>query len=323
MNLKNLNSQIIREIIGTERINKIESPVLQTGQTFDQFGEPIDYLKQVLYLLNLTDYFIVKNKRPRAEIIVADHFLAINQQYDSQTAKKLSWMRVSFLEKIAEVYRAKNLKIRLSSEISEGDQYQKLLLRIKEIVKSDEKLQESLFSIVPEDKRKIPGACEYPLEEIAVILSSGTDIKLGPPYEMFYDNVIRNMSKSVLFIKSIISIYTTPSFPLNCSLEEREGLKKFGITPYKAQSKGFNPRTQRILMDKHDKEQIKEIIEKTPFDNCCNPLADLILITKMAKNRMEDNLDAAFILQDVSYSKNLKAKLIDDICKYILEPLQK
>ncbi|MDD5417993.1 MAG: hypothetical protein PHW96_03885 [Candidatus Nanoarchaeia archaeon] len=301
---------VVKDILGYEQLESIHDPTITTGQSFDEFGEPLDYLKQVLYMVKIKKKLDKLGENATLNFLVADHFQVINNTYNYETSKNLGKKRADFINKILKAFGSGGFVV-LSSELKQKMIYSDLLNKLKEEYNKNSSFREKIIGCVPEDKINVKNSYLYPLEELVCIIVSGADIKVGPPYEIHYDAILRELAEENPEFKKIVGIYTTESFPLNCSKNSLSKVGKFGITPYKGNSKGFDPNTQRILMDKHSITDITKIIESTDIDES---LEDLTQICLLAESIVED--------KDFIEIKLTKKEIVNNLTKYILNPIK-
>jgi hypothetical protein len=120
---------------------------------------------------------------------------------------------------------------------------------------------------------------EYVLEEVALIM--GFDIKVGPPREIYYDQIAKKLGAG------LNGIYLRPTYPLGMNFDffiNHPEIEEFGLTPYKAGSNKMQ--NQRIIIDKTSAQSIRDLIKNSyiPRDVfLANPILDLACIVAMAE----------------------------------------
>jgi hypothetical protein len=263
---------------------------IMMGQTFDE-GQPVDMIKYALAIMELQDRLQESGTEVNSNWLIADHFMVdINQDADAETAREQVKKRMDFLNKLNTTFGG-NIRFVLSSELNQTQEYQETLTRLKTEAESNPNFRKAVLEAVPEDRRDNPNAWVYPLEELATIQAMGTDIKVGPVYEMFYDSPAREFAPMV-GLKKYSAIHLTKAFPFgNPELSDklRETIGEFGILPYKIGSKGLGDYRIDVMNDSLPK--IKETIRRT-LDT--RALLDLLVIEEQARQRLERTEDSLF-----------------------------
>jgi hypothetical protein len=235
---------------------------IMMGQTFDE-GQPIEMLKYVVFIMNLSDLLSKNGVEVTANLLIADHFMTeINEDKHRDEAKRQVESRINYLSRVNRVYGG-NMSFVLSSELCKTAEYQSNLERLKKKTEDDSKFRQMVLEAIPADRRKNPGAINYPLEELAVIESLRTDIKIGPKYEIKYDEPARKFASMIGF-KRFSAIHLKNIYPLgNPSISEelREEIEDFGVLPYKKNSKGL--RDFRIDPVNDPEDKVARLIKST------------------------------------------------------------
>lgn len=329
------NSRVVERVLSVEdlreQIQKNTSINIMMGQTFDN-GQPIDMLKYGLFIMNLSDFLENKGVDVKSNWLLADHFITdINQDAGYQTIKDQMDNRVKFLQKVNEVYKGKISTI-FSSELCQKTEYKQNLDSLLNEVETNDKFASMVLEAVPNDRRKNPNAARYPLEELSTIQTMHTDIKIGPPYEIFYDQPAREIAKTIGFTK-YTAIHLKKSYPFGMPESESqllEEVERFGILPYKINSKGL----EKFRIDAFgDIDNAMRLIYSTTDQRS---LLDLINIATIAKTRLEkdkddigcsisqirSNLEEICLTED-NQLKKLRVTAYEMYKKYIHEPLNK
>lgn len=242
-----------------------DSARIMTAMTFDTGAEPVDYFKQVFTAFDIANKLASDGREVDVQLIIADDAVLLNHstEYDDVTIQQLRYhsrVRQKVLAAIAEIY-APDLKIniQLTSELVD-DAHEEIVMRLGDRVEEDDTLRRLLLRSVP-DHQHDPSASarvntEYTRRELAVILRSGADIKVGPRRERFYDAAARDSSVLEVAPDStdrVIGAYVTDTYPTNVSDEQMAYLRKNGgILPYKVGGPDITPKENRILI--HDSE---------------------------------------------------------------------
>jgi len=292
---------LIEKVLTTEEIllliSKKNKVNIVMGQTFDS-GQPVDMIKYALFIMNLHDMLEKEGSEVTSNWVIADHFMTqINQDKSRNEAKNEANARIEYLKKLNESYGGR-ISFVMSSSLTQTQEYQDNLSKLKEEMIINLKFREKVSQAVPEDRRNNPSALNYPLEELATIQTLKTDIKVGPKYEIFYDDPAREFSGMVGF-KKYSAVYLTNVFPLG-NPEIPEELKReievFGVLPYKKNSKGL--RDFRIDPVNDDIEKVKHLIESTKDERA---LSNLLVITELARQRLRGRFDINIFSKGVSY----------------------
>jgi len=253
---------------------------IMMGQTYDKTGgQPIELLAYSLFIMNLEDLLKQEGIETASKILIADHFLTeINREMTEEDAKYHGYMRRDFLSKINQLYCG-TISFEFSSSVKETDDYQLALLMLKDKFKNDSKFANLIKETVPKDKRHLPNVFQYPLEELTSIVSLGTDIKIGPPYELYYDNIAREYAQK-LGLKKYVAMHLTKSLPLGNPPVRLSELPD-GVLPYRFGSKGLED--YRIDLGNLDFKKVEKLINATN-----NPLIliNLIITADLARQRL-------------------------------------
>lgn len=297
---------------------------IMMGQTFDE-GQPVDMLKYALFMMDLSTQIGLRGVKAKPRWLIADHFITdINKDQEVAVAKEQVGRRVSYLQKINIAYGG-NIGVVFSSQLSQQAKYQQNLDILMAEATRNAAFKEKVLEAVPEDRRNNPNAYLYPFEELATIQSMDTDVKIGPPYERFYDDPARDIAPMVGFNR-YVSIQLTRGFPYGdpkVSLGTSAEIERFGILPYKKSSKGLGD--YRIDPVSDDIDKVEELIERT-VDN--RAIIDLLVITELARHRLmgqsntilfEDGGVELARTRGLSYLKDLAA---ESYVEYIHKPLR-
>ena len=207
--------KLVQSVLTVEELESLarnrDSLNLMMGLTFDK-GQPLDMLKYSLFIMSLSDIIAKEGATVNSNWLIADHFIVdINKDASALEARKQVDKRIGFLQKLNEVY-AGNIGFVLSSKLSKRDEYQNNLDRLLEEAKINPEFKRLVLNAVPKERRDNPNALIYPFAELATIQTMDTDIKVGPPYEGFYDGPAREFSPIVGF-KKYVAIHLTRGFP--------------------------------------------------------------------------------------------------------------
>lgn len=279
--------KLVQSVLTTEDLkDKVSSGRtlnIMMGQTFDG-GEPVDLLKYGLFIMNFSDILKGCGVEVNARWLIADHFITdINQELEAASALDQASRRVSFLQTLNSVYGG-NIGIVRSSQLSQQDGYKHNVELLLAEADRNITFKEQALRAVPEDRRSNPNALRYPFEELATIQSMDTDIKVGPPYEIHYDEPGREIAHMVGFNR-YVAIHLTRGFPFGNPIipsSTIEEIEAFGILPYKKGSKGLGD--YRIDPTVDSIERVGELISSTAD---IRAVVDLLVITDLARQRID------------------------------------
>lgn len=294
--LKNYLAQdgLVRRVLTLDELEtRIEDgrPVeMMMGQSYDD-GQPIDLLKYSLFMMNLKDLLKPSGVDVNINMLLADHFMTdFNKEMSREEAINLGGLRRDFLERVNVAYSG-DIRLLFSSVLSQSERYQQTLDQLRRAGVEDPVFKETLLQSVPEKYRENPDALNYPFEEVACIASLDTDIKIGPSYELFYDGPARDAAPMVGFNR-YIAVHLTNSQLLGevSELDEktRAQIESFGVLPYQFRSKGLSD--NRINLGDYDSETVEELIRTTGVDG----LVDLLVISELAQQRVEEKVESGF-----------------------------
>ncbi len=264
------------------------SPItLMMGQTFDD-GQPVDMMKYALFMMTMSDILRQGNIEVTPTWLIADHFITdINQDREVEDARRQGSNRVAYLDKLNQVYGG-DIGFIFSSDLSNSDKYQENLARLMSEAETNKEFRAKVLEAVPEDRRSNLNAYKYPFEELATIQTVNTDIKIGPPYEQYYDIPARVIAPVVGFNK-FIGIHLTKGFPFGNPTDIPEStqheIEANGVLPYKLGSKGLGAFRIDAMSDKP--ETVGWLIRSTTD---MRAIVDLIVTAEHAKRRLSGNI---------------------------------
>jgi hypothetical protein len=289
------------------------------GQTFDD-GQPIDLLKYSLFMMSFQDLLQEDEIDVKSSMLLADHFLTdFNREMTQEEAYRLGKERESFLRRLNTVYQG-DVEVLFSSELSRSAKYKGILAKLKTKSEDDEEFRNRLLQAVPEKRRSNPDALKYPFEEVACVASLDTDVKIGPNYELFYDEPARDAAPMVGFNR-YIAIHLTNSHLFgnvpNLDEDTVSAINRFGILPYQIQSKGL--RNNRVDLGNVNSTKPRDLIQTTEDKES---LTDLLVILSLAQQRIEGITDFNLLEGISDYSvADLRNLTSDMFHEYVEKPL--
>lgn len=238
-----------------------ESARVMTAMTFDEHGEPIDYFKQVFTAFEIAENLAREGINVDVSVLIADHFVSHNQirceqGLNAETIERCAANRRATLEALADLYaEGLEVDIKFTSELRDKT-YDRIVERLGERVESDPIFKKLLLRSVPEHRQNPQLSARentrYTRGELATIIRSGTDIKVGPRRERLYDAAARDSSVREVAPNEyprIVGAYVTDSYPTDVATETLEQLRQDdALLPYKAKSRGFEPTQHRIML---------------------------------------------------------------------------
>lgn len=306
------NKALVQSVLTIDDLRKrveIGNPInMMMGQTFDE-GQPVDMMKYAFFMMNLSDIFSEGGIQVSARWLIADHFITdINKDEEIAKVREQVKRRVSYLQQLNKIYRG-NIGVVFSSELSQSDQYKYNLKVLIEEADANKDFREKVLEAVPEDRRNNPNTFRYPLEELATIQTMNTDIKVGPPYEKYYDEPARKIAPIVGF-NHYVAIHLTKGFPFGnpeIALDTTitRDIEAFGILPYKIGSKGLA--NYRIDTVYDGTEKVTKLVTAT---RDVRAIINLLVVTEQARQRLEGKTGSSFTLD--RFSGYDLARLLED-----------
>lgn len=286
-----LTPEELESILTTKRPLKI-----MMGQTYDKTGgQPMDLLTYSLFIMNLEDLLRQSNIESSSMILIADHFLTeITGEMTEGEAQYHGNARRDFLSKVNQLYNG-NISFEFSSSLKKRDDYQLTLLMLEDTFQKDSGFASLINEAVPKDKKNLPRAFQYPLDELTSIVNVGTDIKIGPPLELYYDKIIRKYAPE-LGLKSYVAIHLRNSLPMGNPPIPLSKLPD-GVLPYRFGSKGLSD--YRIDLNIVNSRKAERLINSS---NNTEALMAVIVTADLARQRLEGDIKPLVIQSNISKS---------------------
>jgi hypothetical protein len=273
-----------------DKLNEKKPLNIMMGQTFDE-GQPLDLLKYAFVIMNTSDMINKLGIETHSKWLIADHFITdINQDQSLEKVKEQAEKRVIYLQQINNIFNGK-IDVVYSSDLSRQENYKNNLSILSAETDKNRVFKKKVLEAVPEDRRANLNAYRYPLEELATIQSMNTDIKVGPPYEKYYDEPARDVASMIGF-KRYIAMHLTNSVPFGdpeISPDVKKEIGEFGVLPYKINSKEL--RDYRIDPINDTLVKTTNLVEST---NNIRALLDLLIVAGQAKQRLNGNPNFSF-----------------------------
>ena len=255
------------------------------GETYDRFGLALGSLKYYFTVAMAAKLLHEMGTNVSPTILIADVATCRNEPEEQhELLMEIGSQRASILRSLNAVYGL-GLDVLLMSEYLYTREFQARVTKIRELAKEDNKFHEWITKTVPESKIDIESKKDfaYAFDEVATITSY--DIKVGPPREIFYDEPAR-MVASALGMDPLLSIYLYPTYPLGLGRSfflNNEEIEKYGVTPYKAGSKGLE--ANRIILGVTGTQRVKELISQSVVSKnqrIPNAVLDVAIIAELA-----------------------------------------
>lgn len=318
------------EVVRTRAENNNPQPTeLFYGETYDTYGHPIDSLKYYLFVSSLADSIIEEGFDSTPKILVADTAACRNVSEGLESKfMRLGEERRELVENVNDIYET-GLEIIKMSDYIHSPEFKERVERIMNFAKQHEEIMDMVERSVPESHRteERRKGFRYSFDEISTIID--LDFKVGPPRESLYDDAARKIAE-IKNDKKLHSIFLTPTFPLGKSWAyffKHDGIENYGITAYKAGSKGLQD--NRIIIGDTNPEYVENLIEKSFIStnrDLPNPVLDIGIIAEMAKQRIEGEDRPITLYNDFyggSMTKDeLKNTVSADVKEYILKPFK-
>lgn len=315
----------IKELINNLNFRSRNNTVkLLYGETYDLLGITVDSLKYYFFISLLHLHLEQNGLKVESTINIADEHSALNPSVAQKNKTlKEGKNRQKLIEKIIKIY---NLPVKtvLISKLLSKRKVKEEIKSISKLVSSSPIIQKKLESAVLKNriKQEKKSGFRYAIEQIAV--SKQFDIKIGPPREQIFDELVNLFTKKKNQ-SDFIGIYLTPTYPLGKDFSyflTHPEIEKFGLTPYKAGSNKLH--RNRIILGETAPTKTKKLIEKSFIPDHLdlpNPVTDLLLISTMAKRLIQKNVDTSPIKLDLSGSISNQALTI--FTQQIYKPLHR
>lgn len=284
------------------------------GETYDQHGMTIDSLKYYLFLSLLHKALEGMGVEVESFVVIGDLHSIKNKSVKNKEDLLLdAKIRLSQINKIK--FKL-GLKFRplLMSDIFKNTEFRKRLETITNVFNKSERLKQIAKKtiLVNCQSQEEKAGFEYTLEEVALIMNF--DIKIGPPREVYYDQLVKELGAN-----NFCGIYLRPTYPLGVNFDffiNHLEIEKYGLTPYKAGSNKMQDK--RIIIGKTSEQTIRELIETSyaPRDILlANPILDLASIIVMSEQVEIGKMDGKIkeLMNNREEMTNRLLKLIKEI----------
>ncbi|MDD3647436.1 MAG: hypothetical protein PHS44_02955 [Candidatus Dojkabacteria bacterium] len=281
------------------------------GETCDEYGLTIDSLKYYFILHILHKLLEELGARVKSEIMIGD-VASIRNENVKNKEKIVNSCRARFglLSGIVSKYELRFTPV-LMSEVFKKPLFLRRFENISRLVQEDTKIKKMVQKTILRNRIRQEESAKYrySCEEIALIMDY--DFKIGPPREVYYDEIAKKMKQDFL------GIYVKPTYPFGQGFDyfvNSPEIEKFGLTPYKAGSNKMQD--SRIIIGKTSLGKLKSLVRDTfiPDDlDLPNPLRDLCIIADLFRRVQIDDYDFNLNYQDKEIDTDLTLSLIEPL----------
>jgi len=256
------------------------------GETYDQYGPTLDSLKYYFFTSILENLLRTEGKKVTSSVIIGDIHSVKNKIVKNKSNLLLSAnSRLSFVNKIKRTYNLSFNPV-LMSDLFGNLNYKRRLSKITPVFQRSERLKDIARKTVLKNRlsQEEKVGFQYTLEEVALI--AGFNIKIGPPREIYYDQLTRLLSKET-GNNDFCGLYLKPTYPLGVGFDffvTHPEIERYGITPYKAGSNQLQE--NRIILGITKLVKCKKLIDSsfvTTNPLLPNPVLDMYLISQIAE----------------------------------------
>jgi len=271
------------------------------GETYDRFGFTLGSLKYYFAVALTGKLLHALGANVSPTILIADIATCRNEPEEHhELLMEIGRQRASVIGSLNDLYGLE-LDVLLMSEYLHTKEFQTKVAEIRELAKEDNKFHEWIVKTVPESKIDIESKKDfaYAFDEVATITSY--DIKIGPPRELFYDEPAR-MVASAIGMDPLLSIYLYPTYPLGLGRSfflNNEEIEEYGVTPYKAGSKGLE--ANRIILGLTGNAKVQDLISQSAVSKnhkIPNAVLDIAIIAEMAKQFLAQKFEPIMIREE-------------------------
>ncbi len=281
MNLqKLLANKCLVQKAGSLVVDKSKPIRIIYGETYDEYGLTIDSLKYYLFLSLLHKTLEEMGITVESFVIIGDlHSIKNKIVKNKDGLLSDAKARLDQINKIKSKLKLKFKPVLMSNLFKETRYLDRLSTITKKFNDSDELKQIAKNTVLQnKQSQEEKTGFGYTLEEVALIMDF--DIKIGPPREIYYDQLAQKLGSSLQ------GIYLRPTYPLGVNFDfyiNNPEIEEFGLTPYKAGSNKMQD--QRIILGKTSEQTIRDLINSSYIPQnifLANPILDLACIVGMA-----------------------------------------
>jgi len=262
---------------GLEEYDRDAARVM-TAMTFDAYGEPVDYFKQVFAAFNIAEGLAAGGIDTEVQLLVADNFVHLNQAQldgglDPDTIDRCAAGRYATLKTLAALYASDvPVDVQFTSELQDT-MYDRIVERLGDRVEQNPLVEKLLLQSVPKHRRDEQSsareATRYTRGELATIIRSGADIKVGPRRERRYDVALHDSNIRDVVpgdCNEPVGAYVTDTYPTGVAADVLSRLRaENGVLPYKSSSEGVDPNEHRIRL-RDDCATIEQKVQQAPSE---------------------------------------------------------
>jgi len=263
------------------------------GIGFGIEGTPIDILP-IYHLSQLM---------PNLNLLVVDEFLKFNG-LDDGLVSKLKSRFVNSIIKLSRIFGF-TPEILYCSEFMSSQEYVNVFNTIKDKILSCHELLEQVLQTIPENKKSLLSAKEYPMHEFACVKflsDQGYLLKIGPSKEMEYDKIMKSLGLSINIC------YILDAYALGTKTADI-------VVHYIPGSRGPNNGQRIFLEDDKDKVKAKLLLGCDEALRYFCRIASVSGILKGKRHLCDEEIHAL-------YGKKLKREAVSLVLENIVNPYQ-
>lgn len=243
---------------------------VMTGMTYDEAGEPADYLLQAAGTLAVTDALERDGTDVEATLLVADSPVFVG---DADPAR-----RERVLDRFVDAY-ADGLDVTVERGTAYEDaEFDRLMDAVEDATRRDPGFRDALLRTVPERHRTGDPIADtrYTRHQLATVGRVGADVKVGPPREELYDDAVRSATMQDLLDRDdpVTGAHVPPAYATTGD----------EVVHYRARS-GTDPDARILLGDGRD--AVRGKLEAAPG----REVANMAALAAFTTGAVPDDLD--------------------------------
>lgn len=304
---------------------KVNRPIkIVYGETYDQFGMTLDSLKYYFFVSLLHQFLEESGYSVSSSVIVGDlHSIKNKQVKNKEAMLEVAQSRLELISKVISTYGLKFTPV-LMSQLFQERSFKKRFDSTTKLFNYSQGLQAIAAKTVLKNRlaQEKASGFQYVLEEVSLI--TAYDIKVGPPREIYFDQMANLLNKQAGSNK-LCGIYLQPTFPLGLNFDyflTHPEVEEFGLTPYKAGSNKLQD--HRIILGQTSLTDAGKLIQNSFFSanpNLPNPALEVYLISKLAAFLLQQSSSFSASNQDLQDADKFKSLTHRLLAKNIYQPM--
>lgn len=261
------------------------------GMGFGSLGVPIDFLP--IYQLSC---FI-----PDFSLLLVDEFLKLNG-LEERLVEYSKNRLLNTIDKLGKIY-GNMPDIIFCSDFMQSKEYLEIFKNLKTEIISNSDLSNLVLETVPENKKHIESARDYPIHELACVKylsEKNYSLKIGPSKEQEYDQIMQILGFDISFA------YILDAYALGTKYEDK-------VIHYVPNSKGPN-NGQRIFFDE-DERKVKVKLQQ----GCNEALKYFCKIASVSGYLLNQRYLTSEEISEM-YGRKLKGETIRLVFENIINP---